>query len=149
LNLKNLKNIGKLNNVNSNDEIIIENDFYEKDNINNDYSSPNIYKESKPIDKSNKSKYIEISVNPLQTKNLKVINNSKINKNNVQIQINNLNKFANNIIKINELPLINYSSSQLRKIKQIDTILNQKIVNISELRSIAWKGLPYGKIIII
>ncbi len=149
MNLKNLKNIGKLNNVNSNDEIIIENDFYEKDNINNDYSSPNIYKESKPIDKSNKSKYIEISVNPLQTKNLKVINNSKINKNNVQIQINNLNKFANNIIKINELPLINYSSSQLRKIKQIDTILNQKIVNISELRSIAWKGLPYGKIIII
>jgi len=50
---------------------------------------------------------------------------------------NNINNISSNTI--------NYPPSLLRKIKQIENILSQKLVNITELRSIAWKGLPYGK----
>lgn len=32
-----------------------------------------------------------------------------------------------------------------KKLKQIENVINQKILNINDLRGVAWNGLPYGK----
>lgn len=68
---------------------------------------------------------------------IKNTNSNNFNEKEIQkINDNNDNKNNN----------ITYTPALLRKIKQIENILSQKLINISELRSIAWKGLPYGKI---
>ena len=30
--------------------------------------------------------------------------------------------------------------------KQYENILNQKLININDLRSLSWKGIPFGNI---
>ena len=84
--------------------------------------------------------------NNLNPKNQIISFNNNSNTN----SINNNNNNTNNNSNLNNNNLYNYnitnsSPALLRKIKQIENILNQKLVNITELRSIAWKGLPYGK----
>jgi hypothetical protein len=32
-----------------------------------------------------------------------------------------------------------------RKIKQFENIISQKLVSLSELKALTWKGIPFGK----
>lgn len=93
--------------------------------------------------------------NNLQKKSSIIINqntfssNSNTNSNsstNINYSPKNLSDSSNlNNSSTNNNNNSNYPPSLLRKIKQIESLLNQKLVNITELRTIAWKGLPYGK----
>jgi hypothetical protein len=37
------------------------------------------------------------------------------------------------------------SPVKTKRVKQLEKILSQKLINITELKSFAWKGLPFGK----
>lgn len=94
----------------------------------------------------------ENNFNTQQKKSSILINNNNLSNNNSN-STNYLNYIPNNLPESNfcnnNNNMSNCPPSLLRKIKQIETQLNQKLVNITELRSIAWKGLPYGKIFLI
>jgi hypothetical protein len=32
-----------------------------------------------------------------------------------------------------------------KKIRQLEIALSQKIINLNDLKAIAWKGIPFGK----
>jgi hypothetical protein len=111
------------NEINSNYSNISSSNFNENDNKVNNIQKKNliIFHQNLNYKNNNTKNSVLDSPNPQELNN----NNNNINNNNSSIT--------------------NYSPSHLRKIKQIENILTQKIVNITELRSIAWKGLPYGK----
>lgn len=50
-------------------------------------------------------------------------------------------------ININSSKFSNASISPLKnkKVKQFENILNQKMINLQELKSLAWNGIPNGK----
>lgn len=77
--------------------------------------------------------------------------NIEINQNQIEINTNNniiTNFNQNNLEKILLNPNLNLSSASVKKYKQLESILNLKIINLSELRSISWNGLPFGKFLI-
>ena len=86
----------------------------------------------------------------------KINNNCDKNSKNNSININNNNnnslspkKNDNANASSNYISNItnnsNLSSATVKKFKQLENILNQKSININEIRSITWKGLPFGK----
>lgn len=49
------------------------------------------------------------------------------------------------IISINEKEKSSQDSNKAKKrLKQIESILSQRIIVLSELKAIAWNGIPFG-----
>ena len=99
--------------------------------LNDDYSSTrnsnNIFPEE---DLSSDSKN--------NSNNINNNNNNSLTPKNIHIQIN-----ENYIANIANNP--NLSPGEIKKIKQLENIINQKSINLNELRKITWNGLPFGK----
>jgi hypothetical protein len=72
-------------------------------------------------------------------------NNLEIKRIDSNQMLQNQNQNLNNLEKILSNPNLNLSTAIIKKYKQLDNILNLKIINLSELRSISWNGLPFGK----
>lgn len=56
----------------------------------------------------------------------------------------NLAQSPNNGVLSNSGSSFNSTSKTNKKIKQFENILSQKIVNMNDLKTAAWKGIPFG-----
>jgi len=47
---------------------------------------------------------------------------------------------------LNNIEIVNDQDKvkNLRKIKQIENILNERMINLQDLKSLAWNGIPFG-----
>lgn len=46
----------------------------------------------------------------------------------------------------NQVTIVNSPTPILsRRLKQLETIFSQKLLNINELKTFAWKGVPFGR----
>ncbi len=47
-------------------------------------------------------------------------------------------------VNSNQAPIIN-SPGMSKRMKQLENILSQKLLNLNDLKSFSWKGIPFGK----
>ena len=56
---------------------------------------------------------------------------------------NKSNSNNDSSIHSNQIPIVN-SPALSKKLKQLENILSQKLLNINDLKTFAWKGVPLG-----
>lgn len=48
----------------------------------------------------------------------------------------------------NSLSFQTFSPIKNKRVKQFENILSQKFINLNELKTAAWNGIPFGKLIL-
>jgi hypothetical protein len=96
-------------------------------------SAPYKFSNDKNLELENGGKNCVISSNEINSVN-KDNQNVNFSSNSKELSLSSPAKFSTT------------NSNKNRRVKQLENILSSKIINFTELKKQAWKGIPFGKL---